>query len=288
LADALGATAKVQNANQPETGKSNQTITLDSQGGAIKANGHLHHLKEATANLERATNTDPGAKGGQGDQAGQQPLLLMFGQSGLAITTPHSATLTSGSNLDQIALRDIQQSSGKRWLHNTGESISLFVTGAANSLSETFKILAAKGDVQMQAQSGDMEITADKQIRLHAIRQNQAWAAQKNILITCGGAYIKLEGGNIELHCPGTLTFRGNQHGVTGPASLRAELPALPSTAFRGWMDLDLDGFEGAPIKNVPYDPQRVNAEEFTGGVDNLLQQESAQYAATDSHGGED
>jgi type VI secretion system secreted protein VgrG len=181
-------------------------------------------------------------------------LLLMSGQNGLTITTPYNATLTSGSNLDQIALRDIQQSSGKRWLHNAGESISLFVTGAANSLSETFKILAAKGDVQMQAQSGDMGITADKQIRLYAILQNQTWSAQKNILITCGGAYIKLEGGNIELHCPGTLTFRGNQHGVTGPASQSFAPPHLPQGEIK---PTDLEArylyHDGEPVKDAKF-----------------------------------
>ena len=44
--------------------------------------------KNATHNLERNTNTDPDGKSGKGDQAGQQPLLILSGQNGIAITTP--------------------------------------------------------------------------------------------------------------------------------------------------------------------------------------------------------
>ncbi len=228
LADQLGDTAKAQNANQPETGKNNKTVEVDSQSGSEKNQGHMHHVKDAVRNLEKNTNTDPDTKTGAGDQQGQKPLLLMHGEAGLIQTTPQSMTMTAGNNVDQIAQRDTHQSTNKRWLHNVAESISLFVAGAQNKLKESFKIIAAKGNVQIQAQSADIEITADKNIRLNALKQKQTWSAQKEILMTCGGAYVRIGGGNIELHCPGALTFKGNQHAVTGPASKNAAMPHLP------------------------------------------------------------
>ncbi|MFT3930595.1 MAG: type VI secretion system tip protein TssI/VgrG [Spongiibacteraceae bacterium] len=229
LTDALGETAKAQNANLPESGKSNKTVNIDSQSGSAKTEGHLHHLKDATRNIERNTNTDAQAKSGTGDQAGQQPLLIAHGEAGVSLTTPQSTTIATGNNFDQIAQRDTHQSTGKRWIHNVGESVSLFVAGAQNKLKESLKILAAKGNVQIQAQSADIEITADKAIRLHALKQKQTWSAQKEILITCGGAYVRIGGGNIELHCPGTLTFKGSQHAVTGPASKATSFPVMPT-----------------------------------------------------------
>ncbi|XLM22214.1 DUF2345 domain-containing protein, partial [Chromobacterium piscinae] len=32
------------------------------------------------------------------------------------------------------------------------------------------------------------------------------------ILVTAGGGYIRLAGGNIEVHCPGTVSVKGASH----------------------------------------------------------------------------
>jgi type VI secretion system secreted protein VgrG len=233
----------------PETGEGNKTINVDSQTGADKTSGHLHHLKDATHNLERNTNTDKDSQSGAGEQPGQQPLLILSGQNGIALTTPQSATLASGSNLDHIAQRDLHQSTGKRWIHNVGESISIFVAGAQNKIQDTLKLLAGQGDIQVQAQSGEIEITADKNIRLHALKQKQTWSAQKNILVTCGGAYLKLEGGGVQLHCPGTLTFKGSQHNVPGPAGMNPVMPVMPTlSTTEQWAKVQYNHPAGEPV----------------------------------------
>jgi type VI secretion system secreted protein VgrG len=39
-------------------------------------------------------------------------------------------------------------------------------------------------------------------------------------LLSCGRAYIKLSGGNIELGCPGNILLKAANVNQTGPASL--------------------------------------------------------------------
>lgn len=216
LASQLGDSAKVAGANQPETGAGDRAVEADSRRGAAKSSGHLNHLLQSVRNLMRGSNTDPKAHSGAGEQPGQQPLLMLSGQDGVAITTPRCAVVASGSNLDLISSRDLHQSTGKRWIHTVGESISLFVAGNADKLKQTFKLLAASGNVQLQAQSGAIEVTANDALRLHALKEKQQWHAGKSILLECGGARVRIEGGDIDLHCPGTLTFRAGQHSVTG------------------------------------------------------------------------
>lgn len=67
------------------------------------------------------------------------------------------------------------------------------------------------------------------------------------------GAALKLYGGNIEIHGPGTMAFKASMKELAGPASSSAELPALPHPAnVANAIELnfqydDLDAIPGAP-----------------------------------------
>ena len=48
--------------------------------------------------------------------------------------------------------------------------------------------------------------------------------------MSSGGAYIRIKGGNIEVHAPGTISVKGAQHAFSGPATQRPTLPELPTS----------------------------------------------------------
>ena len=52
-------------------------------------------------------------------------------------------------------------------------------------------------------------------------------SAPKHQLLTAQGAYIRLEGGNIQVHAPGSVTFHSGQKNWTGAQSVGAEV-SLP------------------------------------------------------------
>ncbi|MBM3117882.1 DUF2345 domain-containing protein, partial [Jeongeupia naejangsanensis] len=54
--------------------------------------------------------------------------------------------------------------------------------------------------------------------------------AGEEILLTAGGGYIRLKGGNIEIHCPGKVDVKGADHSFSGPASFTYSLPSWTST----------------------------------------------------------
>ena len=226
LSQALGDTATAQLADTVETGP--EEIKPDNSKGAKKTDGHLQHHAEALRSWEAGTNTDKDGKTAK-DQAGQQPIMILTAPAGLAASTDHSLTLAAGTNLDQIAQRDSNQTSGRRWLHNVGQHISLFVAGVADKI--TLKLIAAKGKVQIQAQSDAMEITADKDITVTSCKDSITIAAKEEILLNVGGgAYIRMSGGNIEVHCPGTVSVKGAEHVVSGPDSLNIPFPQFPKS----------------------------------------------------------
>jgi len=53
-------------------------------------------------------------------------------------------------------------------------------------------------------------------------------AADKHVLVTAQGAYLKLEGGNIMLHAPGKVDFKATKKELTGPADGSISKPDLP------------------------------------------------------------
>ena len=85
--------------------------------------------------------------------------MILSAPAGISALTGQNLSLATGTNLDFVAQRDTNQTSGRRWLHNVGQHISLFVNGVKDKIS--LKLIAAQGKVQMQAQHGDIEVTAD-------------------------------------------------------------------------------------------------------------------------------
>ncbi|NHQ87308.1 type VI secretion system tip protein VgrG [Iodobacter sp. HSC-16F04] len=246
----LGEYATKQLADTIETGDDEQTIKPDNSPGDKASHGHLYHHVHASKSFEAGSNTDKDGKTKSKEQAGQQKIILLHGEDGVAITTPQSQTISAGSNLDQVAQRDTNQSTGRRWIHNVGQHISLFTGGIKDKI--TMKLIAAKGQLQMQAQSDDIEITADKNARFTAIKGKGLFNAKQEILLTAGGAYIRIKDGKIELHAPGKVSIKGGSHDWSGPAKLSVELPDLPKNGkFQEFFILK--NAKGKVLPNHPY-----------------------------------
>ncbi|MEW4336745.1 DUF2345 domain-containing protein, partial [Chromobacterium vaccinii] len=96
--------------------------------------------------------------------------------------TEQSQTVSAGQNLNLIAQRDANHATGRRWLHNVGKSISLFVAGVKDKVA--LKLIAAKGKVQVQAQSDAMELTADKDLTITSAKQKIHLNGKQEILLT--------------------------------------------------------------------------------------------------------
>ena len=251
LAQSLGETATHQLADTPETGKDNQAITSDNAAGAKQKTGHQLHLKDAVHAWETGTNTAKGAAAQ--DQPGQQGLLILSAPEGIASATAQSMTVAAGTNLDITAQRDTNQTSGRRWLHNVGEHISLFVAGVANGIG--MKLISAKGKIQLQAQSGTIEISAAKDVTLSAHDNIQIVAASE-ILLASGGAYIRLKGGKIEIHAPGEIDIKGTNHDLSGPAQMNPDNPAFPQSSPKTPLMLNVaqaPGTSGFGWAGMPY-----------------------------------
>lgn len=236
LARNLGEAATAQGADTLEHGPAK--IGSDNGDAGPARNGHLHHHAEALRAWEAGSNTN--ADGTQAKEAsGRQPLLVLTSPAGIASTSAQSQTHAAGTNLDLVAQRDTNQTSGRRWLHNVGEHISLFVQGVRDTVA--LKLITARGKLQLQAQSDSIELTADQHITLTANQGRITLTAKEEILLTAGGGYIRIAGGNIEVHCPGLLSSKGSSHQIDGPDSMSVTHPAFPQHVPKQALTLGID-----------------------------------------------
>ncbi|MCX7207289.1 MAG: DUF2345 domain-containing protein, partial [Proteobacteria bacterium] len=65
-----------------------------------------------------------------------------------------------------------------------------------------------------------------------AIKGKGLFNAKQEILLTAGGAYIRIKDGKIELHAPGKVSIKGGSHDWGGPASMNVAPPVFPKSSI--------------------------------------------------------
>ncbi len=150
------------------------------------------------------------------------PWLHMASPAGITLSTPESTHLAQGRSLSLSSGEDANIATGKSLVASISEKLSLFVQKAG------IKLFAARGKVEMQAQSDNLEATARRDLGVTSTEDKIDFAAAEEILLVSGGAYVRIKGGNIELHAPGKVTVKGATKSFGGPAEMYVGKPALP------------------------------------------------------------
>jgi len=117
----------------------------------------------------------------------------------------------------------------------------------------------------LQAQHDSIRLQADQSVEISASQEHLTLAAQKHITLLCGGAYLTLKDGNIELGMPGTFTVKAGQHSLVGPAHA--------SAVFDTWEDSRYDERvrvtrNGKPVPNYRYALVRADGARQEGVTD--------------------
>jgi hypothetical protein len=130
-------------------------------------------------------------------------------------------------------------------------------------------LIAAQGDVEVQAQSDVMELAAKGLVNIMSANAHIDWAAAKRIVMsTAGGANITMEGGNITVQCPGTITVKAGAKSFTGPSStsyVMPKMPAvpLPNVPFKFNLFLtDVPGPQGVPLTQTDWKIVKADSQE--------------------------
>jgi type VI secretion system secreted protein VgrG len=182
-------------------------ISADAQPGA---NGKQLDMQMATAQLQRALAQmqalAEAVKAAQAIAADYAKQKLLFEQSleqlkraGVLISAPDGMALISGSHLQWSAQENLIATAGgnadlgamKNVTVAAGEAASIFAKSGA-------KFIAAKGNVEIQAQGDAMDLRASKDVSITSVNGKLMLTAKNEVWIGAAGTYIKITGAGIE------------------------------------------------------------------------------------------
>ena len=193
------------------------------------------------------------------DMAYAEPHLQLSAPAGIATTTPADAVLSAGTSTSLVVGQDLNFAAQANWHHGVRAGISLFTYGKAASAGQPIqeagiRLHAASGKVSSQSQSGATRIIADKLVTVASVAKSVNVVAREHVLLTAQGAYLKLEGGNIEVHGPGKIEFKASMKELAGPVNASFDAPTLPTAkALYDEQFVLVDKHTGEPMGFVPY-----------------------------------
>jgi type VI secretion system secreted protein VgrG len=191
--------------------------------------------------IDALAQTDAGIGSPAGGGAGTVPA---FGRPDLIVSAPAGVALLTPADLHASASAisvtggiDVSATMGRNFAVAVRSGITLFTYGDAKAKrkgqgDKGIKLHAANGKVDLQAQSAQLQAAADKDMQIDSTHAKVEASAKEHVLLTAGGAYVKIAGGNIEIHAPGSVQFKAGMKDLSGGTSMNIAAPALPKGAL--------------------------------------------------------
>ena len=205
-----------------------------------KAEGKQLDLQEAVTQLEQAASITESlrkaaqiAKSELADLQSQkeiiQSTLKELKKAGLVINSPEGVGISSpklvqahaGENLFFTSGKQIDLSSINNLTINAGETLSMLGVNAG------VKLFALQGDMNIEAQHNKMNLTSVNDMTIMSTQGRTEVTAQKELLLSCGGSYLLLKAGHIELGSTAPLMVRTPGLNVTGPNTIEKTGPGF-------------------------------------------------------------
>jgi type VI secretion system secreted protein VgrG len=144
-----------------------------------------------------------------------------------------------------------------------GQGLSLF------SRAIGIKIIAAKDDISVQAQRGEMGLLSDKHFHIQSMNGNVTISARKNIQLLCGGGGIRInEDGSVKIFSPAKVQLKGTTLDWSGPESAKDKTPVFQEEQFHRRIKLHGSGNPDDVLKNTKFRLTKASGETIEGVTD--------------------
>ncbi|MCZ7841437.1 type VI secretion system tip protein VgrG [Leclercia adecarboxylata] len=181
--------------------------------------------------------------------------LLASAPAGIGLVTPKTIQLSAGHTLTATAGGNADISIIKKFTVAAGETISLFAQKMG------MKIFAARGIVDIQAQTDAMRLQSDKKMNINSVSGEIVLNAAQGITLTSkGGAYIKIKDGSVEIGAPGKIDLKSANILWGGSASLEQALSpvSVSDPEFYNPMNGGFRILDTSTKQPKPYVPYRI------------------------------
>jgi type VI secretion system secreted protein VgrG len=190
-------------------------------------------------------------------------------KSGVLVSAPDGIGLASGTDLQLTANNNLIATAGgnadigvmKRFTVCAGELVSLF----AQKLG--LKLFASKGKVQIEAQSDDVDLIADKNVRITSANGRVIIEAKDELLLKSGGSYLRISSTGIEDGTAGNRTVKSAAFSRQGPSSLAQTVNEWKQAPFDEQFVLKWP-FGDEPVRNRKFSIIRDDGSVIQGATD--------------------
>ncbi|UDJ82160.1 type VI secretion system Vgr family protein [Kosakonia oryzae] len=146
-------------------------------------------------------------------------MIHFHGPEGVAFTSGEHMQMTAAQNVAFNAGGDFSSGSMGNTSILAGESVGVFARTGSLSLN------ASEGPVQIQAQNGEMHLSAGQKLSLIAMG-DMLFAGKKKVTLIGGGSYLILQDGKTEYGTSSTCTRKIKRSVVTGTTTMSVDLPS--------------------------------------------------------------
>ena len=190
----------------------------------------------------------------------QQQVLLGTAPKGVALASGDDMLLSSQENMTLVVGKQLDIGAQKNFTLAVGKQISLWSQQGA-------KWFASQGDMDIQAQGGnittwstqDTHITSGKKLVI---------TAQDELTLVCGGGYIKISGGNVEIGGPGKLLVKNAGIKKAGSGSMQSVMKSFEPSSFDEKFVIR-SALTKAPLANKAYKITMPDGSIVSGVTDN-------------------
>ena len=257
----LITTESASNANGNQLDRSNLQKNIEKfleTNNAIKDAAKGHQTTEPELELQESLKTELPSW----NESDTTPYIAIDAKDSLIFDADKGIIAQAKANIDISSERNVQIFSGRGFFANVLDKISLFAKASG------IKIKAGQGPIEIEAQADSMKIASQELMHVYAINDFVKVESGKGILLAAGGGYIKIEGGNIDIVCPGTMSLKAGQIKTMPGSSLSTDLAAMPKLQ----MDYDelfvLRNRAGKAMPNMKYKIKTEDGKTIEGVTD--------------------
>ena len=149
----------------------------------------------------------------------KEPILLAASPAGIGLASAKGAHVHANEQVTFSSGADTNIAAGKSLLASVAEKISLFASNAG------IKLFSAKGKVEVQAQANDLDLIAEKVVRLLSTTSRIDIHAKEEVLISAGGSFIKINSSGITDGTTGKRVSHASMHSFEPPATNSYVMP---------------------------------------------------------------
>ncbi|WBT10227.1 type VI secretion system tip protein VgrG [Enterobacter hormaechei] len=242
-----------------------------AQGQVLDMEPALARLSAALVEMESLAACAQQAQALAADVGRQQKLLkqkieqlheeVILGSApkGMALVSGEDMQLSASDNLTLTAGKQLDVGAQKDFTLAAGKQLSLYSREGA-------KLFSSQNDIDIQAQGGNITTWSTQDTHVSSGRK-MVITAQDELTLICGGGYIKISGGNVEIGGPGKLLIKNTGVRKAGTGSMQGVMKSFEPSTFDEKFVIT-HPVSGKPLANQNYDIHLPDGKILSGVTD--------------------